>query len=221
MFFTLFGRFFGKTLQKMPKIDQNSAKTLQKPAMILCLLGRWTDFLDWFPTGSQLVPDWFPTGSRLVPDWFPTGSRLVPDWFPTGSRLVPDWFPTGSRLVPDWFPDWFPTGSRWFGGGFWGGWGGGLGVLRKFLVIFGDLERWGKIFGDLEGLERFGGFWRVEWFLVIFTAIWRLWWALGWFFISRKVEMPCHVGKAHSKPCQTRQRALTRCLSCVRPWACV
>jgi len=24
-------------------------------------------------------------------------------------------------------------------------------------VIFGDLERWGKSFGDLEGLERFGG----------------------------------------------------------------
>ena len=47
-----------------------------------------------------------------------------------------------------------------FGGLFWGGWGGGLGVLGKFLVIFGDLERWGKIFGDLEGLERFGGVWR-------------------------------------------------------------
>ena len=34
------------------------------------------------------------------------------------------------------------------------------GVLGKFLVIFGDLERWGKISGDLEGLERFGGVWR-------------------------------------------------------------
>ena len=47
-----------------------------------------------------------------------------------------------------------------FGGWFWGGWGGGLAVLGKFLVIFGDLERWGKSFGDLEGLERFGGVWR-------------------------------------------------------------
>ena len=41
------------------------------------------------------------------------------------------------------------------------GWlGRGFGVLGKFLVIFGDLERWGKIFGDLEGLEKFGGVWR-------------------------------------------------------------
>lgn len=45
------------------------------------------------------------------------------------------------------------------GGGF-GVAGAGVWVLGKFLVIFGDLERWGKIFGDLEGLERFGGVWR-------------------------------------------------------------
>jgi len=45
------------------------------------------------------------------------------------------------------------------GGGF-GVAGAGALVLGTFLVIFGDLERWGKIFGDLEGLERFGGVWR-------------------------------------------------------------
>ena len=45
-----------------------------------------------------------------------------------------------------------------FGGWFWGGWGGVL-VLGKFLVI---LVIWkdGEDFGDLEGLERFGGVWR-------------------------------------------------------------
>jgi len=68
------GPFLGKTLQKVPKIDQTSAKTLQKP-QFLCLLGRCTDFPDWFPTGSRLVPDWFPTGSRLVPDWFPISKK--------------------------------------------------------------------------------------------------------------------------------------------------
>jgi hypothetical protein len=40
----------------LPKIDQKSAKSLQKPAF-LCLLGRCTDFPDWFPTGSRLVPN--------------------------------------------------------------------------------------------------------------------------------------------------------------------
>ena len=59
--FTFFG---GKTLQKGPKIDQKSAKTLQKLAF-LCLFGRCTDFPDSFPTGSRVVPDWFPTGSRF------------------------------------------------------------------------------------------------------------------------------------------------------------
>jgi hypothetical protein len=32
VFFTFFGQFLGKTVQKGPKIDQKSAKTLQKPA---------------------------------------------------------------------------------------------------------------------------------------------------------------------------------------------
>ena len=43
------------------------------------------------------------------------------------------------------------------GGGF-GVAGAGVWVLGKFLVIFGDLERWGKIFGDLEGLKDLEGF---------------------------------------------------------------
>ena len=38
----------------LPKIDEKSAKTLQKPAF-LCLLGRCTDFPDWFPTGSDFA----------------------------------------------------------------------------------------------------------------------------------------------------------------------
>ena len=44
--------------------------------------------------------------------------------------------------------------SGGFGGWFWGGWGGGLGVLGKFLVIFGDLERY---FSGFRGL---GKIWR-------------------------------------------------------------
>ena len=43
-------------MQKVPKINQKSAKTLQKLAF-LCLLGRCTDFPDWFQTGSRLVPN--------------------------------------------------------------------------------------------------------------------------------------------------------------------
>ena len=65
-FLHVFWHFFlGKTFCKkfLPKIDQKSAKTLQKPAF-LCLLGRCTDFPDWFPTGSRLVPDWFPISKK-------------------------------------------------------------------------------------------------------------------------------------------------------------
>ena len=44
-FFTLFGRFLGKTLQKGPKIDQKCAK------------GAVHGF-------SRLVPDWFPISKK-------------------------------------------------------------------------------------------------------------------------------------------------------------
>ena len=59
----MFKPFLEKTLQKVPKIDQKSAKTLQKPAF-LCLLKRCTDFPDWFRAGSRLVPDWFPISKK-------------------------------------------------------------------------------------------------------------------------------------------------------------
>ena len=52
----LFWSIFGKNPAKSAKFDQTSAKSLQKPAF-LCLLGRCTDFPDWFPTGSRLVPN--------------------------------------------------------------------------------------------------------------------------------------------------------------------
>ena len=48
----MFEPFLGKTLQKVPKIDQKSAKTLQKPAF-LAVHGF-----------SRLVPDWFPISKK-------------------------------------------------------------------------------------------------------------------------------------------------------------
>ena len=66
-FFTLFGRFLGKTLQKGPKIDQKSAK------------GAVHGF-------SRLVPDWFPTGSRLVPDF----QKVVLEFAESGVKFWPE-----------------------------------------------------------------------------------------------------------------------------------
>ena len=50
----LFWSIFGKNPAKSAKFDQKSAKSLQKQAF-LCLLGRCTDFPDWFPTGSEFA----------------------------------------------------------------------------------------------------------------------------------------------------------------------
>ena len=75
-----------------------------------------------------------------------------------------------------------------------------LGIWR----VWEDLEGFG---GILKGGMISGDFYRYVTPLA----------SIGMVFIFRKAEMHCHVGKAHSKPCQTWQRALTRCLSFFRP----
>ena len=122
MFFRIFKPFLGKTLQKVPKIDQKSAKTLQKPAL-LAVHGF-----------SRLVPDWFPTGSRLVPDF-----QKVLEFAESGVKCWPEicrigWF---LRIWEVFWWVWGGWGLVWgysggFGGWFWGGWGGGLGFWESF-----------------------------------------------------------------------------------------
>ena len=71
----IFGPFLGKTLQKGSNIDQKSAKTMQKTS-ILCLLGRCTDFPDWFPTGSR-----FPkSGVGICRKRCQVLARNLPNW---------------------------------------------------------------------------------------------------------------------------------------------
>ena len=65
----------------LPKIDQKSAKSLQKPAF-LCLLGRCTDFPDWFP-----IPDWFPTGSEFAE----SGAEICRKRCQILARNLPNW----------------------------------------------------------------------------------------------------------------------------------
>ena len=74
MFFRMFKPFLETTLQKVPKIDQKSAKTLQKPAF-LCLLKRCTDFPDWFRAGSRLVPDF----QKVVLEFAESGVKFWPE----------------------------------------------------------------------------------------------------------------------------------------------
>ena len=137
-FFHIVWAVVGKNIEKMLKVDQKSAKTLQKPAF--CLLGRCTDFPDWFPTGSR-----FPkSGVGICRKRCQVLARNLPN-------LRIWWVWGGWGLV------WGCSGG--FGRWFWGGWGGGLGVLGKFLVIFGIWKDGGRFLGiwrvwkDLEGFR--------------------------------------------------------------------
>ena len=194
MFFTFFWPFLGKTMQKGSKIDQKSAKALQKPTFCA------------FWGGARI----FPTGSRLVPDF----QKVVLEFAESGVKFWPEicrigWF---LRIWEVFWWVWGGWGLVWggsggFGGWFWGGWGGGLGVLGKFLVIFGgDLERWGKIFGDLEGLERFGGVWRdfegwndFWWFLPLFDAFGEHWDGFLFFEKWKCIAMLAKPTQSHVK----------------------
>ena len=187
MFFTFFWPFLGKPCKK----GQKSTKKVPKP----CKNQHFVPF--------GAVHGFFPTGSRLVPGWFPDFQKVVLEFAESGVKFWPEicrigWF------LRIWEVFWWV----------WGGWGASLGVrgvvlgwlgwgFGGFGKVSGDFWWWfGKMRENFWGFGRFGkiwrgleGFWRVEWFLVIFTAIWRLWWALGWFFIFRKVKCIAMLAK--------------------------